>query len=328
MSIEKVPFEQPAETPAEAPPEVVPEREVDQTFDPRFEALIIRDVIQRPSDACDAILARSYDFLRKPVPLWGIPDIDQLEEMREDLIAEQPWCIQAIDVLLAELFARRRFGATILGITPTLLVGPPGTGKTRLCRRISDKLEAPSLAINVAGMGDNKVLRGSARGWAGNRPSKIVEFIRQTRCGNPLFLIDEIDKTALTTMNSGSCQEALLDLVQPLNACRYMDSFLLVECDLSQCMYVLTANTLSTISAPLLSRLSLAYVPAPGPEHAPVILLGVLRDLERTWRLPEGVLELSRSESYDLIGLSPREMQRAVMAIFGSPGAKQRLTWH
>ena len=329
MTIKKVPLEAPtAETPAEAPAEAVPEREVNQNFDPRFDALVIRDLIPRPSDTADAHLAHSYAYLREPIPLWGIPDIDRLEEIRETLVAEQPWCAQAVDVLLAELFARRRFGATILWLAPTLLVGSPGTGKTRLCRRLSDLLEVPSQVINVAGMGDNKVLRGCARGWAGNRPSKIVEFIRQTRCANPLFLIDEIDKAALTTMNSGSCQEALLDLVQPLNARRYTDAFLLVECDLSHAMYVLTANTLSTISAPLLSRLALAYVPPPGPEHAAVILNGVLRDLEKTWRLPEGVLDLSRTEASELVGLSPREVQRAVTAIFGAPSARQRLTWH
>ena len=189
-------------------------------------------------------------------------------------------------------------------------------------------LEASSLVVNVAGMGDNKILRGSARGWAGNRPSKIVEFIRQRLVANPIFLIDEVDKTGVTSFGSGSCQEALLDLVQPLNAKRYLDSFLLVECDLSHCLYVLTANSLARISPPLLSRLSLAYVPPPGPEHAAVILNGVLRDLEREWRMPEGVLELSRAEAHSLVGLSPRDVQRAVTAIFGSPSARRRRTWH
>ena len=142
-------------------------------------------------------------------------------------------------------------------------------------------------------------------------------------------MLDEVDKThGYYGGNGGDPQEALLDLVEPLNARRYGDVFLQTECDVSHCLYILTANSLGRISQPLLSRLSLAYVPAPGPEHSTTIAEGVLRDVEKSWRMPSGALEISQIEMKQLIGLSPREMRRAIMRILGEQHADPRYTLH
>src|SRR5690606_2620616 len=123
----------------------------------------------------------------------------------------------------------------------------------------------------LAGMTDVKVLKGVTRGWASNRTSRIVEIIQQTRVPNPLFILDEIDKAHSGSSNGGDPQDALLDLLEPGNAKRYMDVYLMAECDLSSCLYIATANSLEAISEPLLSRLRPVLFPTPGPEHAGAI---------------------------------------------------------
>src|SRR3546814_16049788 len=87
-------------------------------------------------------------------------------------------------------------------------------------------------------MSDVKVLKGVTRGWASNRPSRMVEFIEQTKVANPLFVLDEIDKAGQGYGNGGDPQEALLDLLEPGHARRYQDIYLMTECDLSHCLYI------------------------------------------------------------------------------------------
>src|SRR3546814_4560785 len=76
---------------------------------------------------------------------------------------------------MSDLLARRRHGVIRLGLAPVVLVGPPGTGKTRFAQRLSDLLGTPNTVINLAGMSDVKVLKGVTRGWASNRPSRRSE---------------------------------------------------------------------------------------------------------------------------------------------------------
>ena len=288
--------------------------------------VIIKGVIPKASDRSDNEILTQYEALRKPLALAQMPTRERLVEIQSILQSEFPWATAAIDAILSEVLARKRFGARILGMQPVLLCGPPGTGKTRLSQRFGDLLQIPNTVINLAGMTDTKTLKGVTRGWASNRPSRIIECILHNGPTH-LFLLDEVDKAhGYYGGNGGDPQEALLDLLEPLNSRRYGDVFLQTECDVSHCLYIATANSLGRISQPLLSRLTLAYVPAPGPEHSTIIAEGVLRDVEKSWRIPSGALEISQVEMNQLIGLSPREMRRAVMRILGEQRADPRYT--
>lgn len=109
-------------------------------------------------------------------------------------------------------------------------------------------------------MSDAKLIKGSTRGWGGARRSKIVELIQQTASTTPLFVRDEIDKLGRSGLSEDQ-QAALLDLLEPGNARRYMDIFLMTEYDLSHCMYFATANSLQGISRPLLNRTAGVLLP-------------------------------------------------------------------
>lgn len=140
-----------------------------------------------------------------------------------------------------------------------------------------------------------------------------------------MFLLDEVDKAQSRGGNGGNTQDALLYLLENRNAMRYEDEILLAEADISHCLYVLTANSLRKIPAPLLSRVAIAYVAPPGPEHS--CILHVARH-RRGVANSEWTLELTHKELCSLIGLSLREMRRALMTILGSQYVANRYTLH
>lgn len=266
-----------------------------------------------PERGNDALL-EIYKGLQRPIALTRLPNLDQLYALRKTLEAEFPWATEAIMVVIGALFARRRHGSVRLGMPPVLLAGEPGTGKTRFAQRLSELLGTPNTVINMAGMRDVNLLKGVARGWASNRPSRIVEFIQQTSVANPLFILDEVDKAQVGLHgNNGNPYDALLDLLEPGNARRYSDTYLMAECDLSHCLYVLTCNSLEALPEPLLSRVRMVFFPAPRKEHAHIITQGLCRDMERAWNIPAGTLTLSAAERARLVGLKPREMKWALL---------------
>lgn len=277
--------------------------------------IVITGQIPVSTDRSERDQLNLYEALRKPLAFRTLPALPELHKMRDRLEAEFPWASAAIARVMGELFARKRHGVSRLGITPTVLVGPPGTGKTRFAQRLGQALGTPDMMINLAGATDTKLLKGVTRGWASNRPSRIIEFIMHTKVPNPLVILDEIDKAHAGSTNGGDPQEALLDLLELANARRYQDIYLMTECDVSHCLYLCTSNSIERIAAPLLSRLQVVYFPPPGPEHADVIVHGILRDLEAQWNLPAGALEISRWQIEELRGLAPRQMRRAIMSL-------------
>ncbi|TCT07075.1 AAA family ATPase [Paralcaligenes ureilyticus] len=303
----------------------VPARSVQPGQD---QVVIVRGVIPNSSERAESEYLKQYEVLRKPMAFTTFPALAKLYDLRATLTDEFPWAEEAIAVVMSDLIARRRYGVVRLGMAPVLLVGPPGTGKTRFAQRLSDLLGTPNTVINLAGATDTKVLKGVTRGWASNRASRMVEFIQQTKIANPLFILDEVDKAHAAYGNGGDPQEALLDLLEPGNARRYQDIYLMTECDLSHCLYIATSNSLSALVKPLLSRLRPVFFPAPGPEHAEVIVKGLLGDLERSWALPAGVLTVTPRQLALLRGLAPREMRRALLDLFGRDADELLYTLH
>ena len=280
---------------------------------PSQELVVIEGEIPVSSDRDDKAVLSQYEVLRSPLPFCSLPPVAKLFELRDELQKEFPWAVDTVRIVFSDLIARRSHGALRLGMSPVLLVGPPGVGKTRFAQRLSELLGAPSLVMNLAGTSENKLLKGFSRGWSGNRPSRIVELIRQEKVVNPLIILDEVDKTSAAGGNGGSVQDALLDLLEPANARRYQDVYLMAECDLSHCFYIATCNSIQSISEPLRTRFRPVLFQAPGPEHAPTLIAGVVSDLERSWGVPKGAITLSDAQKARLVGLLAREMKAAIV---------------
>jgi hypothetical protein len=291
---------------------------------------VISESIPEMRDKDDRLTLASYEGLRVPLPLVLLPTVAELEARITQLHEEFPWATRAIEVAAGEMLARRRLGAVSFAWAPILLVGPPGTGKTRLARRLAEVMGLAFLPLGVGGSSDSRLLTGTSRGWASGDPSPIVRTLRDRRLAQILVLLDEVDKcstrSSTHTVNTAPIQAILLGLLEPESSRNWIDSYLQVPCDLSKLLYVATANRLGTIEAALMSRLQPVLVPTPERQHYPMIIAQVVRDVASDWGLPVEVMPalevsgLARAAGSvrELVRLVRREIVREV-SVSGAP---------
>lgn len=228
-------------------PEAVKQKALEEIK--RFEML--------PANSSESGVVRTYLEWLVALP-WSV----QTEDNKDILFAEQTlnaqhFGLEKVKERILEYLAVK----TMTGKNPSTilcLVGPPGVGKTSLARSIADALGRKFVKVSLGGVKDESEIRGHRRTYLGALPGRMIQAMKKAETTNPVFLLDEIDKMA--SDHKGDPASAMLEVLDPEQNSHFSDHYLEEEYDLSQVLFVATANYLENIPAPLRDRMDIIHV--------------------------------------------------------------------
>jgi len=265
------------------------------------------------------MLRRTYQRMLDAGPTRFLSKPSSAEVLKG--VAEQSPNFAAVLEDLAKYVELALFGSGSLNFMPVLLAGDPGVGKTHFAKELSKALTIPYHFVSMGTVTAGWTLSGAAPGWSGARHGKIAQALIEDQFANPLFLLDELDKTGGDHRYDPF--GALLQLMERETASHFTDEFLDLPLNTSSILWVATCNDLSRIPDYILSRMAVYEVPAPTRDQAVVIARNIYHGLkaENGWPfsdvLDDAVLE-------QMAEVPPREMKKRLLDAMGAARVAKR----
>jgi ATP-dependent Lon protease len=254
--------------------------------------------------SAEATVVRNYIDWLVSVPWKKHTKIRHDLAAAEGVLEEDHYGLEKVKERILEYLAVQKRVKKLKG--PILcLVGPPGVGKTSLGRSIARATGRKFTRMSLGGMRDEAEIRGHRRTYIGSLPGKIVQNLAKLSVRNPLFLLDELDKMSMDFR--GDPSSALLEVLDPEQNNSFNDHYLEVDFDLSDVMFVATANTMN-IPAPLLDRMEVIHIPGYTEDEKINIAMRYLlpKQIESNG-LKEGEISISQNSIRDIVRYYTRE---------------------
>ncbi|MBR9943900.1 endopeptidase La [Clostridiaceae bacterium Marseille-Q3526] len=210
-----------------------------------------------PGGSQDANVLRTYLETVLELPWDKVTRDNNDLRHAEEILNEDHYGLEKVKERVLEYLAVRIL--TKKGTSPIIcLVGPPGTGKTSIARTVARALGKKYVRISLGGVHDEAEIRGHRKTYVGAMPGRIVEGLKQAGVKNPLMLLDEIDK--VSSDYKGDTSSALLEVLDSEQNVKFRDHYVEIPVDLSEALFIATANTTQTIPGPLLDRMEVIEV--------------------------------------------------------------------
>lgn len=208
-------------------------------------------------NSSESSMQRAYVETLLELP-WDKMSKDNLDLNRaEEILNEEHYGLEKVKERILEFLAVRSL--TSQGESPIIcLVGPPGTGKTSIAHSVASALNKKYIRISLGGVRDEAEIRGHRRTYVGAMPGRIATSLKHAGVKNPLILLDEIDK--MSSDYKGDTASALLEVLDAEQNSKFRDHYVEIPIDLSQVLFIATANSTATIPAPLLDRMELIEI--------------------------------------------------------------------
>lgn len=257
------------------------------------------------SSSSESTVERGYIETVLELP-WNKMSVDNKDlDHAAQVLDDDHYGLKDVKERILEFLAVRNL--TSKGESPIIcLVGPPGTGKTSIARSIASALEKKYVRISLGGVRDEAEIRGHRKTYIGAMPGRIVNGLRQAGVSNPLMLLDEIDK--VSSDYKGDTSAALLEVLDSEQNCRFRDHYIEMPVDLSEVLFIATANEVSGIPKPLLDRMELIEVSSYTENEKFHIAKGHLVEKQKSKNgIKKEQLTITDSALKDIIRLYTRE---------------------
>lgn len=245
------------------------------------------------------------------------PSLNAVNELSEQFPNFSP----VVEFLLGELALKMSPGAAPSRLTPILLLGDPGIGKTLFAKSLATKLSVPMDLVSMSTSTSGFSLSGLDRGWGTARQGEIFNALMRQDCINPLFVLDEVDKAS--TEGKSNPLGPLYQLLEVETAKEFIDEFARVPINASLISWISTANDDKNIEAALLSRMRVFHIQSPNEKQMMAVVENQYRQLRQSF--PSLVNQLSQDLTEILHRMSPRQAQLSLQEAAGQAALRSRM---